>query len=287
MKEFIQCKMCSHEVTPYISDLKLVKCNNCQLIFYKLSVSPDDLKEIYKNLYNKDGAYHQHNTQGLQLKMGMQPRLGYNKEKVIKKILKNKKGISIAEIGAGVGIVAKRIIGEGHNYVGLEIEEGVAKNAAAIGLPIKAIGYEGLKEFNGNLDAVLAFEVLEHIENLDDCFRLINSSLKTGGLLGFTVPNTEKYKNFESIQTRLFQDPPPVHVNFFTTTSMQNILSLYGFEPILLKVRPFPYISLNSVKTYKYLFKIITRNFYGPNILVVAKKIDNYNKTTTLSPSIN
>ncbi|NMB64132.1 MAG: class I SAM-dependent methyltransferase [Spirochaetes bacterium] len=212
----------------------LVKCNNCGLIFFEETQDIQNSKTLYRDLYNEDIGYKQHKRQEQQIKKGIQPRLGYNKKIILSKIINEKRKYSIAEIGAGVGVVASYLIKEGHKYTGFEINEEIAYNATKQGLQIKHTGYHGLVDYNKEFDAVLAFEVLEHIDNLDECFRLIVKSLSSNGLLGFTVPNSNKFRNYEEIQTRLFQSSPPVHLNFFNCDNIQNILNLYKLEPVFL-----------------------------------------------------
>ena len=271
MESYNKCKVCSNETFQYLPTLKLVKCEKCGLIFFSERINNEDVESLYKDLYQNSPGYKQHKKQGLILEKGKQPPVGYNKKFVLKKILKNK-DLNIGEIGAGVGVVAKYVMDLGYNYEGFEIHKAIAEIAAAEGLKIRPLGYEGLREFQNYFDAIVAFEVLEHIEDIDGCFRIMYKSLKNNGSIGFTVPNTEKYMNYEKIQTKLFQDNPPVHVNFFTIQSLKKILPLYGFEPRFLKVRKFPDMSMRSIYTYKSIVKMLFGKYYGSTILCVAQK---------------
>jgi len=266
------CKVCSSEITPYLPTLGLVKCDRCGLIFFEESQDNFDAKNLYSDLYNNDPGYNQHRLQEELINQGRHPALGYNKRRVLKKIFTEKKKYSTAEIGAGVGVVAQELVNAGHDYIGFELNEEIAINAAQQGLPIKSSGYQALDEFQEQFDTILAFEVLEHIDNLDECLRMIRKSLKPNGFLGFTVPNSDKFKNYEKEQSRLYQSPPPVHVNFFNRQNLHKILPYYGFTPVLLEVRPFPYMNLADLNMYKFLMKAIVGKYFGPNIMCVAVK---------------
>ena len=273
--KYTSCKLCSSEVSYYLTEFGLVRCKKCGLIFFEESQGIESSKNLYKDLYNKDSGYRQHRRQEYQIKQGSQPGLGHNKKVILKEIITEKKKYSIAEIGAGVGVVAKKLMGAGHNYIGFELNEEIASNASQQGLPIKSSGYQGLGEYNEEFDAVVAFEVLEHIDNLNECLRMIIKSLKPNGLLGFTVPNSDKFKNYEKEQSKLYQSPPPVHVNFFNLQNLHKILLYYGLTPLFIKVRPFPYINLTDLNMYKFLIKAIAGKYYGPNIMCVVKKQGN------------
>jgi len=273
--KYTSCKICSSEISHYLTEFRLVKCKSCGLCFFEELQGVESSKSLYRDLYNKDIGYRQHRLQEQKIKQGSQPGLGHNKKVILKEIITEKKKYSIAEIGAGVGVVAKKLLVAGHNYIGFELNEEIASNAAQKGLPIKSSGYQGLGEFNEQFDAVIAFEVLEHIDNLNECLRMIIKSLKPNGLLGFTVPNSDKFKNYEKEQSKLYQSPPPVHVNFFNMQSLHKLLLYYGLTPILIKVRPFPYMNLTDLNMYKFLMKALVGKYNGPNIMCVAQKQSN------------
>jgi SAM-dependent methyltransferase len=250
-----------------------VQCSECRLIFSIEKTGAKEVADLYKTLYHSgnDPSYKTHIQQQQLIQKDRQPKLGYNKRKIIDKIVQGKPS-RIGEIGAGVGLVGKYLSEKGYSYTGIELEESIAVAAAAAGINIQSGSFEKLREYPNTFDALLAFEVIEHIDDLKLCLDLINSSLKEKGEFGFTVPNFDKRKNDKNLSEELYQPNPPIHLNFFTTENIPLILKRVGFKTKFLKVRPLPDLVLSKKKTWLHLAKTLTGNFHGSTILCVAVK---------------
>lgn len=266
------CKICCASISIENNSHQLVKCSNCELIFSQKKFSKDEFIDTYDRLYNKTDQYSNHIKEFNSLKSGPPPRLGYNKTMVINKILKTNPK-HILEIGAGIGLMGFYLTKKGYEYRGIEIDNDTAKKAQSLGLKVEKGSFEIAGKWTEKFDAVIAFEVIEHIQELDSCLRIINQSLKKGGYFGFTVPNYNKTKNYTPDAKRIRQSPPPIHLNFFTMDNISKIFPLYSFEILFLKKRNFPYLNLKKIDTYKHIIKSIIGVYEGPNILCIAKKI--------------
>lgn len=271
--KYTKCKFCFGRIIPFNSKFELVKCNSCRLIFYEYMMESSDVKKLYHKLYNEQVDYAHFKIQALQLKNGKQPRLGFDKKAILRRLLKMNVS-KIVEIGAGVGIVGFYLNHENKHYSGIELDSVAAKLANDAGVPVVNGSFEELRKFQ-NVDAVLAFEVLEHIDKLQLCLQNVHESLVLGGLLGFTVPNFNRIYNLTQVKrlTSLGQVAPPVHINFFTVDSLKRILALMGFEVQFLKVRSFPSLQWKRKATYKKLWNAINGKFYGSTIYCIAKKV--------------
>ncbi|MDB5245794.1 MAG: type 11 methyltransferase [Segetibacter sp.] len=270
---FIPCKICGNTTSGFLPQFELLKCNTCGFIFFKNPLSETYVKELYDKLYNQQEDYAAYKMQADQLMQGKQAPIGYDKTVVLNKLLE--KGCSnFAEIGAGVGIVGKYLESKQLKYEGIELDHQAATLAAKAGVNVKNGSFQQLESIK-NKDCIVAFEVIEHIEDLKECLQMINHSLKSNGYFGFTVPNFQKYYNQskEKQKTRLDQVGPPVHINFFTIENISEILPLFGFKIVYLKVRPFPSLNFNRKITYIRLLKSLIGKYHGPNILCIAKKI--------------
>lgn len=267
------CKICSGNVISFIPKFELLKCTSCCFIFFENKLDPAEAKELYHKLYNEQEDYAHFKMQASLLKTGRQPRLGFDKRNILDRLLKLNVN-NIVEIGAGVGIVGFFLKNKNKNYKGIELDSVAAKLANESGVDVVNSSFEYLSEYQ-NVDAVLAFEVLEHIDDLRLCLEYIYTCLAPGGILAFTVPNFERMYNLTAANQlkSLGQVVPPVHINFFTLYSLRNILGRMGFEVQYMKVRSFPSLQWKNINTYKKLWKAVIGKFYGSTIYCIAKKV--------------
>lgn len=111
-----------------------------------------------------------------------------------------KRGVSVLEIGCGIGLVLRELLRLGAKCYGIDASPESIKAAAeilgekeksAITLKVADIGKLPFKD--GSFDVVLSFEVLEHLtdKDLDSSLREIARVLKPGGKFISTNPYKE------------------------------------------------------------------------------------------------
>ena len=266
------CKVCGGAVSLFHTAFELLECNNCGLIFYKHQLDSAYVKELYDKLYNQSEDYSEFKNQAAQLQAGTQPHLGYNKNKILRGITRRRVK-SFVEVGAGVGIVGNYLQKRKFVYDGIELDAEAARLAKTANINIVNESFHYLTNYH-NKDAVISFEVLEHIDDLQLAFKLINQCLKPGGYLGFSVPNFTRYYNVPESQrgNSIGQAPPPVHINFFTVENLRKIVTLFGFEVLHLRARAYPSLSLKTQGLYKKLLQSAKGQYHGATILCIAKK---------------
>jgi SAM-dependent methyltransferase len=266
------CKICGNKTFEFLPKFELLKCASCEIIFYKHRLDSVYVKDLYNKLYNQEDDYSQYKRQAKELLSGIQPHLGYNKNKILNAII-NKGCKNFLEVGAGVGVVGYYLQKKKFSYDGIELDKEAAQLAKDAGIHVVNESIHYLSHFN-NKDALLSFEVMEHIDDLKTAFTCINQSLKTGGYFGFSVPNFERLYNLpENMRDKsLGQVGPPVHINFFTVKNLEKILPQFGFEILYLKARPFPSLNWKNKSTYKKLFLSLQGKYHGATILCLARK---------------
>ena len=76
-------------------------------------------------------------------------------------------------------------------------------------------------------DLVILNSVLEHIRDLDDSLEAMRNLLKPGGLIWIEVPDVTRFAELTSVA---FQQFSMEHINFFSSTSLTNVMRKNGFE---------------------------------------------------------
>lgn len=112
---------------------------------------------------------------------------------------------------------------------------------------------QNTKKFN----IIILSEVLEHVIDLDEFFGCLNNLLNDDGLLLITTPDLKRFSPYISIP---FQQFSTEHINFFTETSMTNLLKKYKFNVVQSDFK-------------KHIYTKIT----DPDLFIIAKK-DFYKK---------
>lgn len=271
MNSFDKCKMCSGQIRQLNPLYNLVKCEDCGLIFCKDIFTDVQIQETYDRLYNKSSKYQSYQAEFIRLSKQDSLRLGWPKRKVVHYVL-DQKVREVCEVGAGVGLVGVYLKKRNLSYMGIEMDSATAEKASSLGIDVRAGSFTQLAAYQERFDAVLGFEVIEHIQELKDFFTIVNKSLKPGGLLGFSVPNYNKVLNYPMDNNRLHQDGPPIHVNFFTEENLSSVLQLAGFEIQFLKTKSRPYFNVKKSDTYRFMLKSLIGKYHGPTIIGVAVK---------------
>lgn len=278
MKMYSKCKFCNSNYNLKLEKYNLVECESCKLIFCKKQFSQKEIENVYDFLYNKkgDSHYDMHSKEEFtKLKDGKIPNIGYNRKRFIDKCIINKSN-SVLEVGSGIGLIGSYLKSKGVlDYLGLEIDYNTYKKSKELGLNTTHADFSYMKNINKNFDIIMLWEVLEHIQDLGLFLKLAMDKLKTKGVLLFSVPNFKKIHNYDSVLTgdNLFQDEPPIHLNFFTKESLSNILTQKGFFVNNIYVKRTPYLNFKSAHFYKMLYKSIHSKYQGSTIYVMATKL--------------
>lgn len=271
MNEFEVCKVCSFETRIVNSKFNLVECINCKLTFCNNIYSENAFIEVYDRLYNQTKQYNVHVKESEKLIAKKKYKLGYTKKIILDYILRNNVK-KIAEIGAGVGVVAHYLQNKEVDYLGIELDVKTAERAKKASLNIIQGDFKIINNIDEKFNCILAFEVIEHIQALDDLFKIIKHKLHPNGYLGFTVPNYNKRLNYKEKHQKIYQSPPPIHLNFFTIESLRNIAIFYGFKVEFINEKKFPYLNLNKIETYKHFLKALMGNYNGSTIIALFQK---------------
>ena len=135
----------------------------------------------------------------------------------------------ILEIGSGMGYLTYALSRAGCDVVGIDHSaQAVATATATFGplyrvAPAESLAASGL----GGFDAVVSTEVIEHLTDPHGFVRDAAKLLAPGGVLVLTTPNMDLYPRNLAWHT----DPAPVHLWWFSKTSLRRIAWDCGLQP--------------------------------------------------------
>lgn len=132
------------------------------------------------------------------------------------------------EIGAREGDVGA-ILNEEFAYVGIEVSDSAARAARRKGLEVYRSTLAEFVNLTGSFDAVLLYDVFQHLPNPHDALSRIKDQLKTGGLLVLVTPDTESFSSLVAGK-RWSAYKVPEHVILYSRSALIELLEHSGFE---------------------------------------------------------
>ena len=236
---------------PFFTGLKIHLSENEIPKTFPMIIEYDEESNMIKQKYSKN--IENHLKKSYQVGSNISSNLGsgtfgYSRSEDVLKYLLMYLGNDISkksflEIGCADGYILNQLLKRGAKDV-LGCEPGL---------------YEGIKKFKNvkilrdfytpqkikeKFDVILSLGVLEHIYNPKDFIKLQIKSLKKGGGLFFSVPNSENKLNLGDV--KLLQHE---HWNYFTKTSISNMFYDCGFNNISIT------ISDNDANIFVWAFK--------------------------------
>ena len=162
---------------------------------------------------------------------------------LIKKTIPFEKGKRVLELGCAVGGASAILKDMGFEIYASDVSRYVIKNSKKLRPDINFLVIDVTKkiQLGGTFDYIIAFEVLEHLEEPNSAIKNINKKLKDGGWLVFSTP--PPYKRF--IET-------PTHVNVHGKQHWINLLEKNGFKGKNIIVKEVSFIPL-LYRLNKYL----------------------------------
>jgi SAM-dependent methyltransferase len=136
-------------------------------------------------------------------------------------------GKRVLDLGCRSGALTKHFL-ERNSVVGLDVDAAALEKAAKLGIePVQANVEEPLPFDAASFDAVVAGELLEHLQFPDELVGEIHRILRPGGVLVGSVPNAYR------VQTRLRflrGKPPeddPTHLRMFSPHAIRELLRAF------------------------------------------------------------
>lgn len=205
-------------ITPKL--LNAYTCPNCNLTYFLPAIVGDS--DFYKNLHLKMNDYYPSSKNEFDIAHNF--------------INPNSK---VLEIGAGSGMFYNKIKNKCLEYLGIEISKEAVEQAKKEKINIQLIPLEEVAEkFSDYFDAVVSFQVMEHIpvNVLNSTLKLSTDCLKTNGYLIMSVPSNDSYlKCFSNFSLNL----PPHHQTRWSNITFNRIEELFDLKLIKIVYDPF------------------------------------------------
>jgi SAM-dependent methyltransferase len=142
------------------------------------------------------------------------------------------RGKRVLDLGCRSGALTRHFL-EGNEVVGLDVDPVALAKAEALGIqPVLANVDEPLPFEDASFDAVVAGELLEHLQFPDALVAEIARILRHGGVLVGSVPNAFRLQGRLRFLLGRAPEDDPTHLQMFSPAVMRELLS--DFENVRL-----------------------------------------------------
>jgi SAM-dependent methyltransferase len=169
----------------------------------------------------------------------------------------------VLEIGCGLGMFLEKLKDNSIEATGLELNTLAVEKCKEKGLAVEnAVIEEYSSNFLEHYDVVCAFQVLEHVTDINSFIIHSLKCLKKGGKLILSVPNNEPYYHqFNKYETL---NLPPHHIGLWNLKSFSRLQDVFN-----IKMKNHAYIEQPQYK--KFLIDVYFRAKSWANIKTLAK----------------
>lgn len=186
----------------------------------------------YKNFNDSSLEVHMENRSFYE---GSWSDMAYHIEKLLGRALA---GVSLLDVGCGWAQCLQYFSQKGVQCYGFDPAPEAVAYGVSKGLTLKHAGLERMDVFDDiSFDVVMLNNVLEHLADPVDVVTEIRKKvLKPGGLIIIDVPNDFNKFQIAGRDVHGLSDwwvAPPAHLNYFSRSTLQNLLQGCGYEVIL------------------------------------------------------
>lgn len=155
--------------------------------------------------------------------------------------------LRLLEIGAGDGAFVRKISPEivaKDNILCLEFSEYGRNRILEYGIECKGDDIRSLPPLEDRFDVICMFQVLEHMDRLDELFKQLNSLSNGQSHVFISVPNADRIDFNETNGCLL--DMPPNHIGRWNILAFERIATTFGWTVAEYQIEP-----LNMKETLK------------------------------------
>ena len=141
-------------------------------------------------------------------------------------------GMRVLDLGCRSGALTRHFL-DGNEVVGLDVDRAALAKAEALGIePVEADVEQPLPFADASFDAVVAGEVLEHLQLPEALVAEARRVLRPGGVLVGSVPNAFRLQSRLRFLRGRDPEDDPTHLHLFSPAVVRVLLR--GFEDVTL-----------------------------------------------------
>lgn len=222
----MQCQACQTSLQEKVKKLKVVHgvqiyaCPECGLGFVNANTPRRPTHEIY--------SFSDYDIRRTQFEKRYRRLI--SKINTIFKDKPNHKQVRVLEVGAGFGLLSKKLDNEGYSVTALEPH---LKSDYLYGTSVKHLQVP-LSEYathtSHTYDCIILFDVIEHVDNLSDTLQEIRKLLAERGILIIQTPNYNSLMQYLSKDWSWWMVED--HRFYFTKESLLNLFLHHRFSVI-------------------------------------------------------
>jgi len=216
----IKCPLCQSDAKSLWPEVKVCKCQSCNLIFRSPALSMEELEGLYQTSW-KDPMLETDETGATN------PELA---EDFVSRLAKslgldNLKGLRILDYGAGRGAMLKALMDAGVDAYGVEpfgyefLQQNGFKVFRALDELPKGIFFDG----------IVSLDVIEHVQVPWDDYKKLNYYLAENGWLYLSTPNAAGI-NAHFYRSKWREIYNRGHLYFFTPMTLERVLEKGGYN---------------------------------------------------------
>lgn len=142
------------------------------------------------------------------------------------------RGKRVLDLGCRSGALSRHFL-DGNEVVGLDVDRAALAKAEALGIqPVQANVEEPLPFEDASFDAVVAGELLEHLQFPDVLVAEIRRALRPGGVVVGSVPNAYRLQSRLRFALGRAPEDDPTHLHMFSPADVRGLLA--EFEDVRL-----------------------------------------------------
>ncbi|BAQ61189.1 SAM-dependent methyltransferase BT3209 [Geminocystis sp. NIES-3708] len=141
------------------------------------------------------------------------------------------KGATVLELGCGSGSFVRECVSRGWNTIGTDLNQDLQSTIVNMGAKFIETNLPLINLSDNHLDAVFAWQVLEHLYQPIETLEEIKRVLKPNGIFAFSVPNSDCWQ-FNLFKNKWAGLQVPTHVSHFSQKSIHQVVEKSGLKII-------------------------------------------------------